>query len=140
MLSIFQKPNVLLRLEGLAIFVLALALYWRLSFSWALFWSTVFLPDLALLGYLRNSKVGAVAYNVTHSKLLPSALVVAAIASKASGNALLLGLALVWFVHIGVDRLLGYGLKYPEGFKFTHLGVIGQAARVSFGRYLPCGK
>lgn len=43
------------------------------------------------------------------------------------GNALYLALALIWFVHIGIDRMLGYGLKYPEGFKITHLGTIGQA-------------
>lgn len=137
MLSIFEKPNVLLRLEGFTVFVLALAIYWHQSFSWALFWSTILLPDLALLGYLVNSKVGAIAYNITHSKLLPCAL---ALVSVANGDALFLSLALVWFVHIGIDRLLGYGLKYPEGFKITHLGVIGQVANASFGRYLPCGK
>ena len=137
MLSIFEKPNALLRLEGFIVFVLALAIYWHQSLSWALFWSTVLLPDLAILGYLVNSKVGAIAYNIAHSKLLPCTLALAAVAT---GGALLLSLALVWFVHIGIDRLLGYGLKYPEGFKITHLGVIGQAANASFGRYLPCGR
>lgn len=137
MLSIFEKPNTLLRLEGFGVFVLALVVYGHLSFSWTLFWSTVLLPDLALFGYLVNAKVGAVAYNITHSKLLPCAL---ALVSVVVGNALLLSLALVWFVHIGIDRLLGYGLKYPEGFKITHLGVIGQVTHATFGRYLPCGK
>ena len=33
MLSIFEKPNVLLRLEGLSVFVLALAAYWHYSFG-----------------------------------------------------------------------------------------------------------
>lgn len=124
MLSVFEKPNVLLKLEGLAVFLLALAIYWQQSFSWSLFWSTVLLPDVALLGYLVNAKVGARMYNITHSKLLPSALAVVAIAM---GNTLFSALALIWFVHIGVDRMLGYGLKYPEGFKATHLGAIGQA-------------
>ena len=135
--SIFQKPIVLLRLEGLAVFLLALVIYWQQSFGWTLFWSTVLLPDLALLGYLVNAAVGATAYNVTHSKLLPSALAVIAIVT---GNALFLALALIWFVHIGVDRMLGYGLKYPEGFKVTHLGTIGQKGGESRGRYLLCGK
>ena len=29
--------------------------------------------------------------------------------------------ALIWLAHIGMDRLLGYGLKYPSAFKDTHL-------------------
>ncbi len=137
MLPVFEKPNILLKLEGFAVFLLALVVYWQQSFSWPLFWSTVFLPDLALLGYLVNAKVGARAYNVTHSKLLPSAL---AVVAATTGNTLFMALALIWFVHIGADRLLGYGLKYPEGFNVTHLGIIGRADGESRGRYLPCGK
>jgi hypothetical protein len=137
MLSIFKKPIILLKLEGLAVFLLALVIYWQQSFNWTLFWSTVLIPDLALLGYLVNAKVGATAYNVTHSKLLPSALAVVAIVT---GNALLSALALIWLVHIGVDRMLGYGLKYPEGFKVTHLGTLGKEGGEPRGSYLPCGK
>jgi hypothetical protein len=137
MLPVFKKPIVLLKLEGFAVFLLALVIYWQQSFGWTLFWSTVLLPDLALLGYLVNAKVGATAYNITHSKLLPSALAVVAIIT---GNALFSALALIWFVHIGVDRMLGYGLKYPEGFKVTHLGTIGQMGGEPRGSYLPCGK
>ncbi|AXF85453.1 hypothetical protein DTO96_101184 [Ephemeroptericola cinctiostellae] len=141
MLHIFKKPIVLLKLEGLAVTLLALVLYWQQSFGWTLFWSTVLLPDLALFGYFINAKVGATTYNITHSKLLPAVL---AVVSIVTGNALFLALALIWFVHIGVDRLLGYGLKYPEGFKVTHLGTIGEMAGdprgSDLGRYLPCGK
>ncbi|NMM25942.1 MAG: DUF4260 domain-containing protein [Glaciimonas sp.] len=79
----------------------------------------------------------ATAYNITYSKLLPGALAVVAIVT---GNALFSALALIWFVHIGVDRMLGYGLKYPEGFKVTHLGTIGQMGGEPSDSYLPCGK
>lgn len=137
MLSVFEKPNVLLRLEGCAVFVLALTIYWQQSFGWPLFWSTLLLPDLAMLGYLVNAQFGARAYNITHSKLLPGVLAMLAITT---GNTLFMALALIWFVHIGVDRLLGYGLKYPEGFSITHLGVIGQSNGEPLRRYLPCGK
>ena len=138
MFSLFEKPNLLLRLEGLSLFVLALVGYWHFAFfGWGLFWSTVLLPDLALLGYLINARIGAVAYNISHAQLLPSALAVAALVI---GDHLLMSLALIWFVHIGVDRLFGYGLKYPDGFKITHLGVIGQFGNMAFGRYLPCAK
>jgi hypothetical protein len=126
MLSVFEKPNVLLRLEGLAVFILALALYRQLGHGWTLFWSTVLLPDVALLGYLANARVGARLYNLTHAKLLPAAL---AAAGLLMGIGLPVALALIWFVHIGVDRMLGYGLKYPQGFKATHLGEIGSFRR-----------
>ena len=33
---------------------------------------------------------------------------------------------LVWLAHIGMDRLLGYGLKYDDHFQHTHLGLIGK--------------
>jgi hypothetical protein len=135
MLPIFEKPNTLLRLEGLGVFTLALTIYWHQASGWGLFWATVWLPDLALLGYLINPRVGAVAYNITHAKLLPCAL---AIVGLAAGHIVLLSLTLIWFVHIGADRMLGYGLKYPEGFKITHLGVIGQAANATVRRFMPC--
>ncbi len=123
MFSLFERPNTLLRLEGFVIFLLALGVYWQQALSWPLFWSTVLLPDLALMGYLISARVGAIAYNITHSKLLPSGLL---FASLVSVHPLVMSLGLIWFVHIGVDRLFGYGLKYPEGFRVTHLGVIGK--------------
>lgn len=137
MLSVFEKPNLLLRLEGGTVFALALAVYWQQSFSWPLFWSTLLIPDIAMLGYLVSAQLGARSYNITHSKLLPGLLGIFAIST---GNALCMALTLIWFVHIGIDRLLGYGLKYADGFKFTHLGIIGRGEGEPRGRYLPCGK
>jgi Domain of unknown function (DUF4260) len=32
-----------------------------------------------------------------------------------------MAVALIWFAHIGMDRTVGYGLKYPTSFKDTHL-------------------
>ena len=32
-----------------------------------------------------------------------------------------LAVGLVWLAHIGIDRALGYGLKYPTHFEDTHL-------------------
>lgn len=140
MLSLFEKPALLLRLEGLATFILALALYRQQGYGWGLFWSAVLLPDLALLGYLAHPRVGARLYNLTHAKLLPAAL---AAAGLLMANPACLALALTWFVHIGFDRMLGYGLKYPEGFKLTHLGRLGAAgegARKRGWGGLPCGR
>ena len=75
-------------------------------------------PDLAMLGYLANVKIGAALYNLVHTEAGPVLLLVVCVAVP------LLWLepyALIWFAHLGMDRMLGYGLKYPTRFKDTHL-------------------
>jgi hypothetical protein len=71
-----------------------------------------------MVGYLAGPSIGAVAYNAFHSYPLPAAL---GLAGLVAGGPLAVSVALVWFAHIGMDRLMGYGLKYPTGFKNTHL-------------------
>jgi len=108
----------LLRLEGLAVTVLSAILYARTGASWWLFAALWLAPDLAMFGYLAGPRWGSYCYNAAHWYLLPSALVTVALLVP---YAALMPFALLWFNHIGVDRLLGYGLKYPSGFGVTHL-------------------
>ena len=82
-------------------------------------------PDLSLLGYLRGPRVGAATYNAVHSYVGP--LLTAVCALTWSSGAAAAG-ALTWTAHIGLDRMLGFGLKYPSGFRHTHLGPIGEGA------------
>lgn len=117
------RPIVLLRLEGFLLFAVGLFFYWQQGYSWTLFWFTILLPDVTMLAYFLDSTKGAFAYNLSHAKLLPSALLLVALVLK---SGLLIALATIWFIHIGFDRALGFGLKYPKGFKSTHLGVIGK--------------
>jgi hypothetical protein len=112
-----------LRLEGLAVAAIAVALYARTGASWWLFAVLFLVPDLSMLGYLRSSCWGARCYNAIHSYVTPATLALCALLLHADG---LLPLALIWTSHIGVDRLMGYGLKYPEGFGWTHLGRLGK--------------
>ena len=49
-------------------------------------------------------------------------------AGFALASPLTLSIAMIWLAHIGFDRALGYGLKYSDGFGFTHLGRIGRDA------------
>jgi hypothetical protein len=107
-----------LRLEGLAVAVLGAALYARTGASWWLFAALWLAPDLSFLGYLAGPRLGAHCYNAVHSYVLPAVLAAVALMLP---QAALMPFALIWFNHIGVDRLLGYGLKYPTGFGFTHL-------------------
>lgn len=75
-------------------------------------------PDLSILGYVAGARVGAASYDAAHTSVLPIALGVSGFLADAD---LAMQLALIWLTHIGVDRLLGYGLKYPTGFRDTHL-------------------
>jgi hypothetical protein len=117
-----QPVRSVLQAEGLAVFVLSLLLYRYSGASWWLFAALLLTPDLAMLPYLFNPRVGAAAYNLAHNYVLPLALAAIAIASH---NQRLLPYLLIWTTHIGMDRMLGYGLKYPSGFKQTHLGSPG---------------
>ena len=115
----------LLRFEGLAAGVVSAMLYARTGASWWLFAVLWLAPDLSMLGYLKSSCWGARCYNAAHTYVLPGALAVSAIVLHARE---LLPIALIWANHIGVDRLMGYGLKYGDGFGFTHLGKLGRSA------------
>jgi hypothetical protein len=113
-----RLPSRLLRLEGLAVIAGALALYFDAGYGWVLLVVLILAPDLSMLGYLGGPRVGAACYDVVHAYVLPIALAVACVLgdSETATQIALIGLA-----HIGADRLLGYGLKYPTGFKDTHL-------------------
>jgi hypothetical protein len=108
-----------LRLEGLAAAALSAVFYARTGASWWLFAALWLAPDLSMLGYLGGAKLGARIYNAIHSYVTPATLAVTALLLQSPA---LLPYALIWMNHIGVDRLLGYGLKYPAGFQWTHLG------------------
>jgi hypothetical protein len=80
-------------------------------------------PDLSFLAYSAGTRVGAHAYNLAHNYVAATAL---GIIGFAFDKPLLVTLALIWIAHIGLDRLLGYGLKYSSSFGDTHLGRIGK--------------
>jgi Domain of unknown function (DUF4260) len=115
--------RAILRLEGAASFAAAIALYAHAGFSWPLFALLILAPDLAMLPYLIGPRVGAAAYNLVHTYALSVPLTLAGfwLASPIAS-----ALGLIWITHIGMDRMLGYGLKYASGFGDTHLGRIGK--------------
>lgn len=96
---------------------LAALLYQRADYSWLLFAALFLAPDLSIAGYLAGPRAGAAGYNVAHSYLAP--MLAAAVAMMTGASP---AIALIWGAHIGFDRALGYGLKYPMGFTATHLG------------------
>jgi hypothetical protein len=112
----------ILRTEGLVCLLLACAVYQAQGFSWCQFGWLFFLPDVAILVYVLGSeRMGMWAYNLTHSTVGAGLL---AVWGLLSNNTACLQVALIWFAHIGFDRALGFGLKFPLGFRVTHLGVL----------------
>ena len=117
-------PRLILRLEGLALLALATAGFAHTGHSWWLYAVLFFAPDLSLAAYGGGARLGALAYNALHTTIGPAALAGTGLLVK---DGTLLAIAAVWAAHIGFDRMLGYGLKYPSAFADTHLGRIGRA-------------
>src|SRR5262249_24244135 len=123
--AVTGTPRVLLRIEGGCIFAIAIVLYARLGENWWLIAILFLAPDLSFFGYLAGPRVGANAYNMLHTIVGPILLALAGLFVPYEPA---MAVALIWLAHCGIDRALGYGLKYEAGFGFTHLGRIGRAA------------
>jgi Domain of unknown function (DUF4260) len=115
-------PRLLLHAEGAAVAIAAIALYFYADYPWWLLVGLALAPDLSLVGYLAGRRVGSAIYNAAHTYVPPVALGAIGVMTGAD---LAVQLALIWITHIGVDRAVGYGLKYPSSFKETHLQRAG---------------
>jgi hypothetical protein len=116
----------ILRLEGFAIFAAAVWLYFTETDASWIWLAVLFLaPDLAFLAYPLGESATTRAYNLLHNYVAP---VVLAVAGIAAGEELLVALALIWFGHIGIDRCVGYGLKYALAPGSTHIQRVAQPA------------
>jgi len=113
-----RLPRTLLHAEGLAVGAAAVTLYFHACYAWWLLVALGLAPDLSAVGYVAGTRAGAASYNALHSYVGPIALGTGGVLSS---TRLPIELALIWLTHIGVDRMLGYGLKYPSNFNDTHL-------------------
>lgn len=113
----------LLKLEELFLFGLALFLFSQLKYGWGMYALLFLAPDLSMIGYLANPRLGAWTYNLIHHKGLAVALYVLGslllIPWLMFAGTLLLG-------HSSLDRVFGYGLKHEDAFQNTHLGRLGK--------------
>ena len=107
-----------LHAEGAAAFVAGTLLYLSRGGDALFFLPLLLLPDVGMLGYLRNARIGALTYNLIHNWAVGIAAL--GLGIGLTSDALLLAGAIL-IAHVGMDRALGYGLKYAEGFKVTHL-------------------
>jgi hypothetical protein len=115
--------RTLLQLEGFTLLIGMVGLYAVRGVSWWVFGVLLLVPDVSFAAYLAGPKAGALVYNAAHSYLAPAALLAAGFAL---GEPWTLSIAVIWLAHIGMDRAMGYGLKYRAGFGWTHLGRIGR--------------
>lgn len=101
--------------------IAATLLYARFGHGWPWFFTLFLVPDVSLLGYLAGKRLGAGGYNAVHTYTAPLLLVAFLVAT---GRAEHLWITLVWAAHLGIDRMLGFGLKYETGAKDTHLNRV----------------
>jgi Domain of unknown function (DUF4260) len=111
--------KTLLTLEEIAQFGLGIFLFSRLDFVWWWFPALILLPDLSMVGYLVNPQIGAYCYNFVHHKLLGVTVFVVGYYLQ---NQTIQLIGIILFAHSAMDRVAGYGLKYEDAFKHTHLG------------------
>ena len=116
--TVVGAPRLWLQLEGATLLVGSLVAFSTTHRSWWLVPLVLFLPDLFMAGYVGGKRIGAHVYNLAHTTTLPALMVGY---GWWQNRPLLLALGLVWLGHIGMDRLLSFGLKYPDHFQHTHL-------------------
>lgn len=114
----------MLQLESIFFFLVAVLFYNQVSGNWLLFVLLLLVPDISMVGYLKNPKTGALLYNLVHNYIL--ALTLAIIGFTLLQNNFLTQIGIILFAHVSMDRALGFGLKEPTNFKHTHLGKIGK--------------
>ena len=130
--TVVGGPRLWLQLEGATLLVGSLVAFSTTHRSWWLVPLVLFLPDLFMAGYLGGTRIGAHVYNLAHSTPLPALMVGY---GWWQNRQLFLALGLVWLGHIGMDRLLTFGLKYADHFQHTHLS----SSHISTGGRQPLG-
>lgn len=122
--------KLILKLEELAMWIGCILLLYVSQADWWWYVLMFLGPDVSMIGYMMNNKVGAWCYNLIHHKGVAIAIFLLGLTIQLPGDIQnkdwLINLGLILFGHSSMDRFFGYGLKYENGFKFTHLGEIGK--------------
>lgn len=115
--------KTIIKLEELGLFIFGIYLFNLLNFEWWWFLVLILAPDLAMLGYIFGNKSGAFFYNIFHHRGIAILVYILGCYLKME---LLQLIGIVLFSHSSMDRMFGYGLKFENGFNYTHLGKIGK--------------
>lgn len=126
--------SLLLKLEALGVVAASFTGFAYLGLSWWWFAALILVPDLSAIGYAGGARLGAWCYDLAHTYVGPAIL---GVVGYLTHDPLTMAIATVWFSHIGVDRLIGYGLKFAGNPKDTHLSrtiASSHQSRTSFGQ------
>ena len=110
--------KTLLKLEFFAVFIFAIVLFSFLTFAWWWFPILFFIPDISIIGYAINTRVGAICYNLVHTLTMGIFVYILSYFLHSSVGELV---GVILIAHSAFDRVIGYGLKYPDSFKHTSL-------------------
>jgi hypothetical protein len=113
-----RLPRIVLHAEGAVVLGAAVALYLHADFTWWVLVALFLAPDLSLLGFLGGQRLGATLYDAAHTYVFPTALAAAGVLAGWDTG---VQVGLIWIAHLGIDRAIGYGLRYRSGFERTHL-------------------
>tara|TARA_R110000796_G_scaffold37722_4_gene95383 strand:+ start:291638 stop:291997 length:360 start_codon:yes stop_codon:yes gene_type:complete len=114
--------KIVLKLEELLMLILGIYFFSLLSYEWWWFLILLLTPDIGMLGYLFNPKIGSISYTIFHHKGVAIVIYLWGIYLSIPLCQLV---GIILFSYAAMDRFFGYGLKYEKGFKYTHLGEIG---------------
>ena len=117
------KPKIWLRLDGAVLFAATIFLFAGEHVQWWIYPALLFVPDIFMVGYLLNTRLGAFLYNAGHSYFLPALMIYLAWITH---HPMTIAIGIIWLGHVGFDRFFGYGLKYDSSFKDTHLGDLAK--------------
>jgi hypothetical protein len=120
--------KTILKLEELGMFLASIVLLYVSSVDWWWYLLLFIGPDISMLGYLAGDRIGSWCYNLFHHKSIGLLVLLIGFVLELPGepNVWLINTGIILFGHSSMDRFFGYGLKYENGFKFTHLGEIGK--------------
>lgn len=119
----FEKFVKHLRLEAIALAILMVVLTYESPAPLWILPATFLFFDIGMIGYIKDTKLGALTYNISHDLTIPTILIASGILFDITWVAIF---GFCWTFHVAVDRSLGYGLKHQHSFKETHLGKIGK--------------
>lgn len=112
-----------IKVEEALLFLFSIFLFRELDFSWWYYLVFFLAPDLSMLGYLVNTKIGAISYNFFHHKGVAIAVYIGGVLLEVQ---VIQFIGLILLGHASLDRIFGYGLKYYDSFNRTHLGMVGK--------------
>ena len=116
-----SKPKIWLRFEGFILLISTIFLFAEQHQKWWMYPALLLVPDIFMIGYLIDKKIGAFLYNLGHAYPSPALVIYL---GWHFHHPFVIALGVIWLGHIGWDRFFGYGLKYDTGFKDTHLGSL----------------